>query len=237
MDVLIDYDNIPPHHRRRGISNMVMSILEALPESLLPHGADIAIRLYGGWYESSRLSRVAQTLTGEIADYSPAIISLGTSGEHRFVRVFVELARSLLIDPSRIIPDTYRVKGTPRNLRPKEFPYEGCAHDAKCPLIGAYQLLQTGQCPAIECLVRVTDVIERHEQKLVDTMLTVDLIQATSSDITDIVVVTSDDDLWPGIRTAIFSGVCVHHIHTQKRQRTPVHYSANVDKNYRQYSF
>lgn len=236
MNVFVDYDNIQHYQRRRGINNVVMTILEVLPETILPHGADVSIRLYGGWYQYRRLSRVAQYLTGEIAGFSPASISLRTSGQQRTLRVSVELARSMLVDPSRIVSNTFRLRGTPSNLRSKKMPYDGCVDALGCPLQGTYQLLTSGGCPVAECTTELTDVIERHEQKLVDTMLTVDIIHASSWMKSDIVVVTSDDDLWPGIRTAISMGVDVHHIHTQGGRRTPFHYSANVGKNYHQYT-
>lgn len=236
MNVFVDYDNIPRYLRQRGINNVVMVILEALPVSLLPIGEDVTIRLYGGWYHYRRLSRLAQRLTAEIASFSPAAVSLRTSSGPRMLRIFVELARSMLVDPSHIVQNTFRVRGTPDNLRSKRLPYDGCADSSRCPLSGTYRLLADGRCPRDECTTEVTDVIQRNEQKLVDTMLTVDLIHASTWMKSDVVVVTSDDDLWPGIRTAISMGVDVHHIHTQVGRRTPVHYSANVGKNYRQYS-
>lgn len=237
MNVFVDYDNIQRYQRQRGINNVVMTILEVLPESILPHGADVSIRLYGGWYQNQRLSRVAQYLTGETAGFSPASISLRASGRQRTLRVSVELARSMLVDPSRVVPNTFRLRETPTNLRSKKMPYHGCVDIPGCPLQGTHQLLANGRCPVYGCSTELTDVVERHEQKLVDTMLTVDIIHASSWMKSDIVVVTSDDDLWPGIRTAISMGVDVHHIHTQGVRRTPSHYAANVGKNYYQYSF
>ena len=236
MDVLIDYNNIQPNYRQRGVNYVIESVLESLPESLLPHGVDLAIRLYGGWYEASRLSRGAQMLSGEIAKHFPRNISLGTPGKPRIARVFVELARSLLLDPSRIIPDTYRVKQAPRNLGVKSVPFTGCVDEKKCSLLDTHHLFDSGQCPASGCFVGVPEIIERNEQKLVDTMLTVDLVWSASSQISDIVVVTSDDDFWPGIRTAIYSDVSVHHVHTFSGRRTPIHYSSSVRSNCFEYS-
>ena len=67
-------------------------------------------------------------------------------------------------------------------------------------------------------------------------MLTVDLIQATSLGVSDIVLVTSDDDLWPGIRTATSAGVCVHHIRTQQTSQTPLPAPSHLDHLYQKYS-
>ena len=237
INVLIDYDNVSHIDPRQGLHHVVKSILKKLPKDLLPHGTYIAVRLYGGWYRSSQLSRRAQDLSIQISRYFPGTLSLGTDNMRRVVFVSVELARSLLIDPSQDILNTYRVRDVPSNLRPKALPFQACAQKSMCPLVGAHKLLQTGRCPDSSCGVRIADVITRHEQKLVDTMLTADLIHSASSGISDIVVVTNDDDLWPGIRTAIFLGVFVHHIHPQKGRSTPTYYSSTVKKNYSQYSF
>lgn len=78
----------------------------------------------------------------------------------------------------------------------------------------------------------------RPEQKLVDTMLTADLIHVASlMGTSDLVIVTNDDDLWPGIRMAVHLGATVHHVHPRKRQTTPGFYASTVTKNYFQYSF
>ena len=235
--VLIDYDNVLQSDRQKGLNHVVKSVLKKLPKNVLPHGASIVVRLYGGWYRSNQLSRRAQELSIQIKHYYPDTLALGTANMRRSVFISVVLARSLLIDPSRDILNTYRVRGVPSNLHPKAFPFQTCAQKAMCPLVGAHTLLRTGRCPDSSCGVRIADVITRHEQKLVDTMLTADLIHAASSGISDIVVVTDDDDLWPGIRTAIYIGAFVHHIHPQKGRSTPTYYSSIVKKNYSQYSF
>ncbi len=237
INVLIDYDNVLQSDRQKGLNYVVKSILKKLPKSVLPHGTYIVVRLYGGWYRLNQLSRYAQDLSIQIKRHYPGTLALGTANMRRSVFVSVVLARSLLIDPSRDILNTYRVRGVPSNLRPKAFPFQACAQNAMCPLAGAHTLLQTGRCPDSSCGVIIADVITRREQKLVDTMLTADLIHAASSGTSDIVVVSNDDDLWPGIRTAIYLGAFVHHIHPQKGRSTPTYYSSTVKKNYSQYSF
>ncbi len=237
MNVLVDYDNIPRHHRNRGIDNIVDKIADALPANLLPHGTNITLRLYGGWYRYRKLSRIAQSLTAEIAKYSPATVRLGSSPARRLLRASVELARSMLIDPSQIIPNTFRIRNAPSNLHPRAIPFTGCADSVLCPLKATHDLFANDRCPAVGCLTEVADVVQRDEQKLVDTMLTADLIYTTSLRKSDIVVVTSDDDLWLGIRTAISLGACVHHVHTQPSRRTPRYYSGHVGYRYREYSF
>jgi len=53
----------------------------------------------------------------------------------------------------------------------------------------------------------------------------------------EICIVTSDDDLWPGIETAIALGIHVVHIHTHSRRSTPSFYCSGYSANYTQLSF
>ena len=237
MDILIDYDNVEAIERHRGLLHVVQTTLNKLPATLLSHGRAVTVRLYGGWYRQNRLSPNAQKLSTEIARDFPAVISLETRGTSRQVRVSVELARSLTIDPSRDLLNTYRLQSVPRNLQPKEFPYPSCIRLGACPLAGTHSLLKNGTCVEESCSVKISDVMTRPEQKLVDTMLTADLIHAASLGPSDLVVVTNDDDLWPGIRTAVHLGVTVHHIHPRRGRTTPEFYASTVTKNYSQYSF
>ena len=237
MNILIDYDNVETIERQRGLLNVVQTTLNKLPVTLLSHGAAVTIRLYGGWYKEDRLSPNAQKLSAEIAQDFPAVISLGVRGTSRQVRASVDLARSLTIDPSRDLLNTYRLRSVPPNLQPKEFPFEGCVQREACPLTGTHSLLKNGVCLKESCSVKIVDVMTRPEQKLVDTMLTADLIHAASLGPSDLVVVTNDDDLWPGIRTAVHLGVTVHHIHPRRGRTTPELYASTVTKNYSQYSF
>ncbi len=49
----------------------------------------------------------------------------------------------------------------------------------RAPLPSAKMLLKTGTCPVSTCTVAAVDLVYRHEQKIVDTMLTCDLIYST----------------------------------------------------------
>ena len=236
MLILIDYDNVDRLERRRGLRNVAEVVLGKLPTADLPDGAGTAVRLYGGWYEGRRLSREAQRLSAEIGRDFPGVVSLPGPHAPRRVRVAMELARSLSIDPSRDLFNTYRTRSAPK-VHAKRFPFAGCTKTSACPLAAVHTLLRADACPEQGCGVAVADVMERAEQKLVDTMLTADLIHAAHSAPNEIVVVTTDDDLWPGIRTAVHHGATVHHVHPKHGRSTPPFYAAAVTANYHQYSF
>lgn len=55
-------------------------------------------------------------------------------------------------------------------------------------------------------------VLEREEQKLVDSMLVVDLVHYAETTEEPLVVVSADDDLWPGIRFVLLRGARVIHV-------------------------
>ena len=52
----------------------------------------------------------------------------------------------------------------------------------------------------------------RAEQKLVDSMLVVDLTHFADTTDQPLVVVSADDDLWPGIRFVLLRGARVIHV-------------------------
>lgn len=72
-------------------------------------------------------------------------------------------------------------------------------------------------------------------QKLVDTVLTADLIQVSPPASTQIAVVTSDDDLWPGIYTALSQGATVHHVRPSRSPEAD-DYETETETGYRPYS-
>lgn len=68
-------------------------------------------------------------------------------------------------------------------------------------------------------------ILERQRQKLVDTMLAVDLLYLGTVSDEPIAIVTSDDDLMPPIIQAVYNGAKVLHLHTIAGRSTPAHYA------------
>lgn len=77
----------------------------------------------------------------------------------------------------------------------------------------------------------------RSEQKLVDTMLSADLMCTATQSPGVAIVVTNDDDLWPAIHTSVRLGTVVHHVHPVAGRRTPTPYASTLSANYFQYAF
>ena len=81
------------------------------------------------------------------------------------------------------------------------------------------KLLRKGACPKQGCKVGHADLVYRHEQKLVDTMLACDLIYAANQ-VDHIALVSDDDDFLPPLRTIVLQGSNAYRFHTQpNRQR------------------
>lgn len=233
--VLLDYANVPAAALRPGLAALVKRVLAVLPSDALPRESKIVCRLYGGWYEGLRPSPQARELERAIRRRFPARFPFGAPARDRVARVEVELARSLRAAPKHDLHHTYRRRGAPRGLDARPLPFEGCARPGDCPLAPVHHLVNSERCPAVSCRVGASEVFLRTEQKLVDTMLTADLIQISGPGPTHIAVVTSDDDIWPGIYMATGRGAVVHHIRpAPSARRWP--YASGVPTGYREYT-
>jgi uncharacterized LabA/DUF88 family protein len=232
MIVLVDYDNIPRVVRQRGVQNVVNKILQTIGVSHLRTSSRVRIRLYGGWYERNTLSRQAQQLAADVQLYYPqgSTISDGTSTIN--IMTVVELAYSMEIDPGHVLEDTYRNRNMPQGLRCNAPPYAYCSNTSTCRLFDVYQFIRTDSCPEVGCNVAPFEVLHKSEQKLVDTMLTADIIYLANQSLDNICVISSDDDLWPGIKSALLAGGNILHIHTRTGRPTPFHYRRNAGSKY-----
>lgn len=231
MVVLVDYDNVPLLERQRGIVNLIDKILNTIEASKLSGYQRIRVKLYGGWYEGSRLSRIAQKLAADIGIF-PKAFSLFDGKNKVSVIVQVNLAYSLEIDPRSNLENTYRSRGLPQGLRCDPPPYSHCINATGCPIGTVHTLINSGNCPDATCRVTSADILVRSEQKLVDTMMTTDMIYLANNKYKDICVVSSDDDLWPGIKSALLLGANVYHIHTKVGRTTPSYYSKGAGSRY-----
>ncbi len=221
--IFIDYDNLLPLQKTAGILNVVTKALIQMPfdASAVRIGCDV--RVYGGWYEGPVMTHLAQTVAVELQRDFPAIIRLPKQQSqegYRTVSTNAELARSLLQEPDHHLFNTYRRKGKPANVRVEEPTIVGCV-DPNCILPMMKKLLRTGKCPKPGCGVAVGDLVYRHEQKIVDTMLACDMIYAAGGRIEHIGLVSGDDDFLPPLRTVLLAGTAAVRFHPKRNcQRT-----------------
>ena len=233
--VLLDYYNIPKLHRHRGAVSVVQEILNALDIHHFPTGTRLHVRFYGGWYRKAGLSQPGQDLSTELRGTFPNPMVVSTRQTTVQFRVGADLARSLLLDPAYDLLHTLR-RGLPPVYNVATLPFRGCTRPESCKLACIDSLIHRRVCPDNFCSTRISAVFPRpKQQKLVDTMLVSDLIYLAHSESDPVIVVSSDDDLWPGIRTALHLGVPVHHVHTLPRRTSDV-YSSAVTTSYYEYN-
>ncbi|MBL4759570.1 MAG: hypothetical protein JKY80_01785 [Mariprofundaceae bacterium] len=206
ISIFIDYDNLTPIQKESGILDVVNKILLRAPIELNKSRITCDVRVYGGWYEDNEMTQKAQDVAVKIQDEFPEILKLSAGGE-KFVQVRInaELALSMLEEPSHHLFDTFRRKGKPSNIRFKNCSELDCS-DQICLIPQVKKLLKTGRCPKVGCINSTESIVYRVEQKLVDTMLTCDLIYAPAMGYKNIIIVSGDDDFLPPLRTLLLRG-------------------------------
>ena len=213
--IFVDYDNLLPPRRSAGLLDVTTSALMAYPLDTTETRGRCEVRVYAGWYEGQNLTQHAQDVSSAIRDEFPTILRIPTqTGGSCRMAVRAELAFSMSEEPTRHLFDTYRKKQIPANFKPVNPVTAGCTVSS-CVLSCLPQLFKKKRCPEPSCSIGLADLMVRNEQKLVDTMLTCDIIHATGQDYQRIIIVSGDDDLLPAARTALLRGVPVVRLHSR----------------------
>ena len=230
MLLLIDYDNVLDADRRQGVEHVVRKSFE-LCAPFSPAITRIRCRLYGGWYEGSRLTRDGQSLSGIIRSISP--VRLAVDGRITPLLMDIELAASALSDPRTLVGNTLRKKGYPRTLRCESLPWLACVDAESCPILRIKEFVDDNLCTQGSCAVQPQDLLYKQEQKVVDTMMVADMILSSMDGVAHIAVVTRDDDIWPGLSIASAKATSLIHISTAAATRVPDYYNALRSPPYR----
>jgi hypothetical protein len=233
MHVLIDYDNIHISYRQRGLAYVIQQIADAIGPTLFAGTSRVTFRLYGGWLTETGISRAAQRLAPDLGSFPQAIVVSAGPHSARLIAA-VEFAYSLICEPAVHLPYTYRER-TATNLGCKPAPFHACANATGCPLSHLAGFINAGACPSHACAVQRDDVLFRPEQKLVDTLLVSDLLYLANSGSNDLlVVVSTDDDMWPGIRLALLGGRRVLQVHPVRGRSLHSRYIVRMPTGYLQ---
>ena len=232
MVILVDYDNILMQDRSPGLVYVADRILQAIGPAAFTANERVRFRLYGGWYKGNILTRNAQDLSAEITgNFSrPAMVSNTTAT--LTVTAAVEMAFSLEVSPAKHLVHTFRQRNRPTGIGFADPITHVPCRVPGCRLLPLRDAINKDQCPEVGCPTKPSDLLTRDEQKLVDTMLISDLIFLAHVGEKQVVVVSSDDDMWPGIETALALGASVIRIHTRSRALASTTYLAGVGPQY-----
>ncbi|MDP3859826.1 MAG: hypothetical protein Q8Q73_18860 [Stagnimonas sp.] len=213
FNVLVDYDNVHDQDRRLGLSHVISKITAVLSPQLPTAITRLTFRLYGGWFQDTGLSRSAQRLGADISAYPSTASINGQAGV-----VQVEFARALFANPRSDLTHTFRPKGQAPRLSCEAAPYRKCSLAAACPIKHIATFINQEQCDSSGCSVTPSDILNKEEQKLVDTMIVSDIAYlATRTTDPAIGVVSADYDIWPGIVSALAFGTSVLHVHPKPK--------------------
>ena len=238
--VLVDYDNVDRTHTVAGPVSLAKILVALVPNSIIARHQGVTVRLYGGWRNNGTLTQFAQKLVPDIHRQSPTVMSILDAGITLNVRLTVELAQGP-IGSSTSLEQTFVKNRGLRNFRSRSSLRPECASPSSCGLQMFSGLTHATPCGNSGCNSKLADVFVRDEQKMVDTLIVADIAhQAFAAKATDVVVVSSDTDMWPGVLLALRSGCAVTHIHTKHGTRTQQHLintlGGQLSRNYQQLS-
>lgn len=240
LPVIVDFDNIDAHYRAQGPLSLARMLIRLLPANLLYLYDLVSVKLYGGWRTGTNLTNSASILAASISHESQTTLTIKHIGDEKVIRISVSLAGGPA-GTRKILPDTYVRNRKLRQFRTLNTPWRECASHQRCGMA----LLHSGHndtgCQTKDCYVRIGDVLVRDEQKMVDTLMVADIAHETFvSKSEDIIVVSSDSDVWPGIFLALQNGRRVTQIHCKTGFKTPAPLTGMLDQaafaGYREFS-
>lgn len=201
--VLVDYDNAFPPSAELSDDEIAADFGEWL-ERLLSNYPAITrfdIRFYGGWYNETGLSHHGSA-AARIVAYLPDFPVATAAG--KIVRGGVMLAAAPLVtSTSSPLLGSHRRRGSLPRIRLSRSPHpDNCAQaDATCPaaILKAFTKSSTRVCPSQDCSLVASQAFITQEQKMVDTLLSTDILTADSSPagFSILAVVSADSDFLP----------------------------------------
>jgi hypothetical protein len=203
--VLVDYDNFYHDHvcdERDDHSWLLHEINLLVTESLrlLPEVSRVDFRLYGGWLAGNVLTKRGSALCGTITQ-TPYFPIRAPSGS-RLIHGEVVLATRLLQLPSIEWGNTLRQRrGLPRIRFNGTASSPLCSqkpHQCPIEILRHFTVRRNRTCPVPGCTVDRDHVFAVTEQKMVDSMMTCDLLHlARLADVGGVIVCTDDTDVLP----------------------------------------
>lgn len=200
---LIDFDNWYRATPSASVGAVLQHCLNEVVRALVELTEDVLyvlVRIYGGWTENGVLTALGSDVAAGCAAADP--FPLAIMNQSRIIHGEVQLAHQLSIAPHIHLGDTSRRRWGPSRLRLNGTPLPpGCLETMeRCParILQKFTKSPTRSCPVDACPVTAESAFLTREQKMVDTMMTCDLLDYVhDADTVAVAVVTADSDLLP----------------------------------------
>lgn len=188
LRILFDFDNMKEFNERVTLEQLAVTV--ANNEIIKPRKySRILIKLYGGWYQDNLPTRLMQQLQSQNKPFY-----FKEDGDHLIINI--TFANSLESRNTVSIFNTYRLSPFNKTL---SHALNGGQH--YCQIKNAIEIINSRDCSNLDCK-QSPSTIKVYEQKIVDSMLVADLIYLSINSPDDICLVSSDDDMIPGLITA-----------------------------------
>jgi len=199
--VLVDYDNIL---RRRVVRedsleadlDQIVSLLDRETDFFLDvkRSQTLQIRLYGGWFEDSKTTHMCERAKRSVERFRNRMISVNSSIS---ISRYVNFARGIFSLEERSFFATCRKYDLEASVSNDA---GACCVEASERFEYIRDYLRNGACPL--CGRGIRSPILARGQKMVDTMMTCDLLQLINATSSAVALVSDDDDMLP----ALFQG-------------------------------
>jgi hypothetical protein len=211
---LVDYDNLEHRDRELGLAVLARRIAAAVSADK-PGLKALSLRLYGGWYDESGLTREGTRLTQVFGSIFPFPVKI----DGAWLNIRCEIASTLVDHPADILPFTLRTKRGLK-IRPRSVIPPNCTSPTACGVLHV-QAWVRGQCPISGCEVPTENAFVYREQKLVDTLLCCDLVALSFRKPAEpIILVSNDDDMIPALILGAKLGGAVYKVQNATRLTT-----------------
>lgn len=228
LSIFVDYDNLSGKQQADGLLSVIEKVISQLviSERVGLTSRHSEVRVYGGWYEGDSMTAKGEELVARIGEEFPHTIRVPVNDSHFSIHVSATLATSMIVEPRKHLFSTFRRKQRPSNIRVLSKSAVGCV-DQSCVLPLVKKTIEKGVCQGNGCSQNSTQVLYRNEQKLVDTMLSCDML-ATTGDTEVVILISGDDDFLPPLRVLALREQLVVRVHP-KNVRENEYYPADLD--------
>lgn len=204
--VLVDFDNFLGRDMSKlnpEIMELTFSQIVTLCETNFEEFNAIEIRLYGGWYEETSLTKQAST----VQQYLHEVQVFPKVTSERVINGSIELAATLHEIPDFVWGHTYKESaGIPRIRVNHEIVDDVCSENRNhCPKYILYKFTRKkGKSCGVEgCINLHKNVFKGAQQKMVDTLMACDIISISEDDrVKGVLVVSDDQDHFPSLALA-----------------------------------